>query len=314
MQSHLIPFCNDYLLKNASKPVTDLLEEVGLLSKNEFPTPDVLNKLTAQYHMPWQGPSFKGQSQFSEEEQRYYETIISEDRVVPTREQSWHDLFNALIWLQFPKTKSLLNELHINDIQTHGVNPRTPRRNRITHFDECGVVLAVEAPAVMNHSSRKEHAHIDVGLQNNNSGNGVYEADELETFLAELAAHEWQRVFVEKRMLWHTTVSPFIFGHANLEMMLNPFIGLTGKWLAVSVPHGFSNLGKWQQRSIVDDALIARIQALNYFESTPLLKPLPLLGVPLWHSDQSAIFYQNTEYFRPLRMGSKPTIQLPLWP
>ena len=313
MQSHLIPFCNEYLLEKASKPVTDLLEEVGLLSKNEFPTPNLLNKLTAQYHKPWQGPLFKGQSQFSEQDQRYYETIISEDSVVPTREQSWHDLFNALIWLQFPKTKSLLNELHINDIKTYGVNPRTARRNRITHFDECGVVLAIEKPSESNRCSNRQTVHTGSDSQNNNSVIGDYKADELEVFLAELAAHEWEKVFVEKRMLWHTKVSPFIFGHANLEMMLNPFIGLTGKWLAVSVPHGFRHLDKWQQRSIVDDALTARIKALNYFESTPLLKPLPLLGVPLWHSDQDAMFYQNTEYFRPLRIGSKPTIQLPLW-
>lgn len=313
MQSHSIPFCKDYLLKHASKPVTALLEELGLLSNNEFPTPDLLNKLIAQHHKHWQGPLFKGQSQFLDEDQRYYETIISEDGVVPTREQSWHDLFNALIWLQFPKTKYLLNALHINDIKTYGVNPRTARRNRITHFDECGVVLAIEEPATRVQISSEELACPGICSENKDKRSSLYDAEALETFLAELAAHEWERVFVEKRALWHANVSPIIFGHANLEMMLKPFVGLTGKWLSVSVPYGFSKLNKWQQRSIVDDAMTARIKALNYFESTPLLKPLPLLGVPLWHDNQDATFYQNKEYFRPLRSESKPTIQLPLW-
>ena len=313
MQSDSIPFCKDYLLKHASKPVTDLLEEVGLLDKSAFPTPDLLNNLTVHYCNSWKGPLFKGQSQFSEDDQRYYETIISEDGVVPTREQSWHDLFNALIWLQFPKTKSLLNELHINDIKLHGVNPRTSRRNRITHFDECGVVLAIETPEENSPRSYSEFSDNGTNSQNKINGTLPCTANALEAFLGDLAAHEWEKVFVYKRALWHSKVSPFIFGHANLEMMLNPFVGLTGKWLAVSVPHGFSRLDKWQQRTIVDDAMITRIKALNYFESTPLLKPLPLLGVPSWHTQQDKEFYQNNDYFRPLREGSKPTIQLPLW-
>lgn len=317
MQSDSIPFCKDYLLKHASKPVTALLEEVGLLSNDEFPTPEQLNELTTRYYDHWQGPLFKGQSQFSNDDERYYETIISEDGVVPTREHSWHDLFNALIWLQFPKTKSLLNALHISDINAHGVNPRTARRNRITHFDECGVVLAIEAPdsAALNKLKRTATlADSYSGATGKAMQGAPCDSDTLETFLAELASHQWERVFVEKRTLWHTQVSPFIFGHANLEMMLNPFIGLTGKWLAVSVPQGFSRLDKWQQRLVLDDAMTARINALNYFESTPLLKPLPLLGVPLWHGQQDEVFYQNKDYFRPLREGSKPTIQLPFWP
>ncbi|MHC6645711.1 DUF3025 domain-containing protein [Alteromonas sp. HB246098] len=316
MQSNSIPFCKDYLLKHASKPVTALLEEVGLVSNDEFPTPEKLNELTARYYEQWQGPLFKGQSQFSHDDQRYYETIISEDGVVPTREHSWHDLFNALIWLQFPKTKSLLNALHISDISAYGVNPRTPRRNRITHFDECGVVLAIEA----HDSTASNKPKRTATLIDSNSGTtdkatlgALYDRGTLETFLAELASHEWERVFVEKRALWHKQVSPFIFGHANLEMMLNPFVGLTGKWLAVAVPKGFSHLDKWQQRLVLDDAMTARIKTLNYFESTPLLKPLPLLGVPLWQGQQDEVFYQNKDYFRPLRKGSKPTIQLPLW-
>ena len=296
MQSDAIPFCKDYLLNHASTPVNALLNELGLFTCSEFPTPELLNEKVAEYQASWQGPTFKGQRLFKDDEQRYYETIISEDKVIPTRERSWHDLFNALIWLQFPKTKSLLNELHVADINRYGVNPRTARRNRITHFDECGVVLAVESPKGSDLPVVKQSARAC-----------------REEFLYRLAQHEWKTVFIANREMWYTQVSPFIFGHANLEMMLNPFIGLTGKWLAVSVPYGFSQLDRWQQRAQLDEAMVARIKALDCFECAPLLKPLPLLGVPSWHHKQDETFYSNSDYFRPLRAGSKPTKQLPLW-
>lgn len=290
MQSSLIPFSKTYLNQQASPPVTQLLNEVGLLDSSSFPTVAQLNRATNRFQNNWNGPLFKGQSTFSPDEKRYYETIISEDNVVPTREDSWHDLFNALIWLQFPKTKQLLNTLHIEDIKAVGANPRTPRRNRITHFDECGVVLAVE-----HTKESTAQSNIDISQ-----------------WLDDLAHHKWQNVFVEHREVWHQWITPFVFGHANLEMMLNPFIGLTGKWLAVAVPEGFHKQSPWQQRAILDDAMVDRIDKLGCFQHSPLLKPLPLLGVPTWCDNQTSEFYQNTEYFRPLRENAKATIQLPL--
>ncbi|GFD87914.1 hypothetical protein KUL152_01400 [Tenacibaculum sp. KUL152] len=291
MQSELIPFSKSYLLSHASRPVTALLDEVGLLDSADFPTAGQLNDIVSSVHDSWRGPVFKGQSTFDNNDTRYYETIISEDNVVPTRENSWHDLFNALIWLQFPESKKRLNALHINDIECYGVNPRTARRNRITHFDECGVVLAVEQPEATDN----------------------IEANRIEQWLTDLAHHRWQTVFVDNVDVFRRNITPIVFGHANLEMMLNPFIGLTGKWLAVSVPAGFSKMRPWQQRKTVDSSLVARITALDDFELAPLLKPLPLLGVPGWHHSQDSVFYQNTAYFRPLRQHAKPTVQLPLW-
>jgi hypothetical protein len=288
MQSTDIPFSKTYLSQCASPSVTRLLTEMNLIDLCEFPSAEQLNALSQSFHSKWQGPHFVAQSELGEEETRYYETIIGEDNVVPTRENNWHDLFNALIWIQFPKTKGLLNALHVDDINTFGISPRTARRNRITHFDECGVVLALETP--------KEN-----------------EKAELEQFLTSLATHNWHDVFINQRNKWAGDVTPFIFGHANLEMMLNPFIGLTGKWLAVAVPEGFSQLSEWQQRNEVDNAVVKRIGQLNNFQQAPLLKPIPLLGVPGWYHHQPDSFYGNEDYFRPIRKEAKQTIQLPLW-
>ncbi|MDO6567099.1 DUF3025 domain-containing protein [Alteromonas sp. 1_MG-2023] len=289
------PWCKHHIQSHASSPVHTLLTELRLLDEAEFPTAARLNRLREVFQSQWQGPVFIAQGELFnsdksaekssyENDTRYYEEIIAEDNCVPTRENSWHDLFNALIWIQFPATKALLNKLHMQDIAQYGAHPRTERRNRITHFDECGLVLALEAG----------------------------DEDKSNQLLHALAQHHWVDSFVTHRHEWGAHITPFIFGHANLEMMLSPFIGLTGKWLAVSVPKGFSEMSYWQQRAEVDKALVNRIAKLDAFNKSPLLKPIPLLGVPNWFNKQDTAFYNNSEYFRPLRQGAKPSIQLPL--
>ncbi|RDV25273.1 DUF3025 domain-containing protein [Alteromonas aestuariivivens] len=230
------------------------------------------------------GPEFIDQGQIAADEERYYEQIIYESGVIPTREDSWHDLFNALIWHEFPLTKRYLNTLHMQDIREYGVHPRTSRRHRLTHFDECGVVLAVP----------RQHL------------------DRANRLLQALADHQWEWAFLECRKWWGEVVIPVMFGHANLEMLLEPFIGLTGKWLAVTVGEEFVCLGSMQQQQMLDVALKERIQALEDFQPPHILKPLPLLGVPHWYPQQQREFYANSDYFRPLRPGRPATSQLPL--
>ena len=42
---------------------------------------------------------------------QHYETRIAEAGQISTRE-NWHDFFNALQWLSFPKAKSVMSEMH----------------------------------------------------------------------------------------------------------------------------------------------------------------------------------------------------------
>ncbi len=205
----------------------------------------------------------------------YYEEFIAETGHIPTR-SNWHDAFNAMIWLQFPKTKRLLNKLHMEDINEFGVHPRTRRRNHLTHFDECGVILAIP---------RSQYPH----------GQAVISA---------LAKHHWEVAFVEHSEYWGEAIFPILFGHANLEMLLNPYIGLTGKWLALIVEDEFVSADWFTRCQYLDEALVSRIEQLEYFQAKGLLLPLPLLGVPGWYESQSPAFYANTDYFRPRRQGS----------
>lgn len=267
----------------ASPPVHQILREYQLDTYEEIPSAAVLNALAAKLGEQWQGPEFVAQGELTAST-LYYEEIIAEQGIVPTREDNWHDLFNALIWLDFPVTKQYLNQLHMADIKKHGLHPRTPRRNRITHFDECGVVLAVPEDKLK-------------------LGNEI---------LSLLANHQWTKGFVEHRAAWDSGVFPHMFGHANFEMMLNPFEGLTGKWLAVKVPEGYEKLGLNERKQVLDQCLLKRIQALGDFDTAKLLKPLPLLGVPGWHVNQTAALYNNRDYFRPLRHPQQSHAQLPL--
>ncbi|MFT6329683.1 MAG: hypothetical protein ACJAYN_001617 [Bermanella sp.] len=208
------------------------------------------------------------------EDVRYYEQIIFEDNAIPTRRESWHDFFNGIIWLQFPQTKTYLNHLHISEIDTHGLDPRTKVRNHITHFDECGIVLFITGTKL----------------------------------LAKLAflfdTQEWTTIFCELKEEWHTRILPVVFGHANLEMLLTPFVGLTGKVLLIQIDdkqrtQGLSSL---LGSRVLDTLLVQHIQTNQTLFSNKPFYPLPILGIPHWHyGPQDLAFYTNEGYFMPKR-------------
>lgn len=213
---------------------------------------------------------------------RYYEQVIFEDDIIPTRKNSWHDFFNGLIWFQFPLSKAYLNSLHISEINQHGLNPRTKVRNHITHFDECGVVLFIKGSDL--------HSKLQVAFEQ----------------------QDWLTIFCELREDWHHSIVPMIFGHANLEMLLSPFIGLTAKVLLIkldceskkqmSSPSNESN-----QTLNFDLILVNYLQSENVMYQKKPTFPLPLLGVPNWHAgEQNIDFYKNKSYFMPKRQHTTP--------
>lgn len=202
-----------------------------------------------------------------------YETTIFETGQIPTRKESWHDVFGALIWSLFPKTKALINELHYRDIQQQDNSARSVLRNALTLFDECGVVLVTKNAKLLD----------------------------------ALREHQWRLAFVEMRDLWQKPteegVAAFQFGHANYEMLTNPFIGLTGKWLVIDSSAEILGLPKNVQYRLLDDRLSAHIKS-GALQDNSKLFPLPLLGVPSWYAqNEDFSFYENTDYFRPKRVN-----------
>lgn len=246
----------------------DLAQILQLQHYRDFPCVAELNKLGESRGFEEYQFIDDAQIQTLNDQELYYEEVIFQKHLIPTRFNNWHDLFNAAIWLLFPKSKAFLNEIHIQEIQSHGLNPRTAVRNRVTHFDECGGILVYQQPE-----------HLD-SLQN----------------------HCWIDAFVEQRSLWNNSTRFFIFGHANYEMLLAPYIGLTAKYLPLKVQSDFWAKSLADQYRYLDAELMATIKEWGPFKQKGALKPLPLLGIPGWWSEnESKDFYLNKDYFRPLR-------------
>ena len=202
------------------------------------------------------------------DDSRYYEQIIFDEQLIPTRANSWHDFFNAVIWSQFPNTKRLLNRLHVEQISIHGTHPRTPLRNKLTLFDECGIVLVTTCKDLVSAFDRQS----------------------------------WQDIFCQQQVSWFEDTLPFIFGHAVFEMLLNPFIGLTGKVLVIqldSIPEALKDDNAYMHLDIL---LHDYLMSEQIFEQAKPFFPFPVLGVPGWHfAKQDQEFYANTQYFMPKR-------------
>ncbi|MDK2594191.1 DUF3025 domain-containing protein [Pseudoalteromonas obscura] len=256
-QSHLL----------AQPPFAHLQAIFNLKAFDTWPSFEWLNQQTNQLNAQGKHIVFTENSKL-EEETRYYEEIIAQTGQVPTRENNWHDFFGAMIWCLFPKTKSLLNRLHMEEIQLHGLKERSRKRNALTLFDECGLVLAVRETQWQD----------------------------------DLRAHLWYESFFERKDYWHTSVCPFVFGHANYEMLTSPFIGLTGKLLCVQVEDDFYDLSLVEQYRHLDERLVELITVHKVLDDNKQMSPIPLLGIPNWHYDvQDEAFYADESYFRPKR-------------
>jgi hypothetical protein len=119
----------------------------------------------------------------------YYEIHLFETGRVQTRPDSMHDLFNALAWLAFPKTKARINAMHAAEIPGEG-GKRGRLRDLLTIFDEGGAIVACsDAVADLVRQAR------------------------------------WRELFVER----HREFRIAVVGHAVLEQALQPRLGLTCK-------------------------------------------------------------------------------------
>ncbi len=128
-----------------------------------------------------------------------YERRVFERGEVVTRADNWHDAYNAEVWLEFPQSKATLNRRHIEALATEQPGRRGRVRDRLTQFDECGVVIT--------------------GLP--------------ECLWQALCDHRWREVFVDHRLLLMAQVRFYYFGHATRDALRTPFFGLCGKalWL-----------------------------------------------------------------------------------
>lgn len=195
--------------------------------------------------------------------EEHYEPRIFLKRELQTRSENWHDLFNALVWLRFPRTKTVLNALHYHaSLERQEKTNRSALENVITLFDECGVIVI---------SSRSE-------------------------LLDLIREHQWQSLFLDHRDAFERDITCIVFGHAMYEKALSPYIGMTAQALLI---HDEQLL--MDSVDVIDD-IVADKWRKGEIASTRDLAPLPLLGIPGWYeSNADPAFYENEDYFRPRR-------------
>jgi hypothetical protein len=203
-----------------------------------------------------------------------YEPRIFLRGEVQLRTGDWHDVFNALAWLTFPRAKAELNERHYRALecqQASGAGNRAPVQDALTLLDESGVLVVAA----------------DTGL------------GEM------LASHAWKELFWKRRAEVARDMRFYLFGHGLGEKMLQPFIGVTGRSLICEMPRDFLALPLARQLDVLDAQVARPIGDARSPLATRDLAPLPLLGIPGWSADnEDEHYYDNAAYFRPRRTTS----------
>src|SRR5690606_21484065 len=117
----------------------------------------------------------------------HYEERILRGQLA-TRGNNWHELLNALVWLRYPRIKPALNAAQCADIVEVGRRQRTRAQCAMTHFDEGGAIVLCSDPGL----------------------------------LALWDSHDWQGLFWRERSAWGVCIAVQIYGHAILELALQP--------------------------------------------------------------------------------------------
>lgn len=196
-----------------------------------------------------------------------YEARIFLKHEIPTREKSWHDFFNALVWHRFFNSKRAINQLHFHMQQArHPAKQRLPAENMLTLFDENGAIVIASDPL----------------------------------YLDLIRNHCWHELFWQRREMLHKHLKVIIFGHSIYEKALSPYVGLTAKCLMFVAKES----GLRFADQIVADYLLYHAENLHPSLLAPL-PILGLPG--WWAENAHEEFYKNEHYFRPARLFERPT-------
>ncbi len=207
----------------------------------------------------------------SDPDRRPYEARIAATGEIETRAGNWHDLFNALAWIAYPRAKARINAQHAAMLAERGAaeaRRRSPERDALTLFDEGGVVVLCADPAL-------------VGL---------------------VLEHRWKELFWHRRAALAANMRFLAFGHALFEKLLDPWLGIVAKSVLLDVDEAFLARPARALVAAADEALAAHLDDRAHFASPRRLPPLPVLGIPGWHADTGReTFYDDASHFRPRR-------------
>jgi len=237
-----------------------------------------------------------------------YERLIHDQGLVLTRNNSWHDVLNALTWFYLPRGKRALNRLQCvaADVWTKNQSDaakagrgRSPLQAKLAHFDECGGILLLPAS-------------IDVPK----------EIVSMHTMLKE---RDWMGFFHRSRQRWlNNSARMVIFGHGLLEQGLSRVPTMVAHSLVFVLDDRDDGKVLWSNDIVVSEtrledmdlksvlALMDDLLKTHFDDRTRLLCsspsgedvtfstcPVPILGIPGWSPDNAEpTFYHNTSLFR----------------
>jgi len=231
---------------------------LGRLADGGFPGPDALSRLLPPGQANVAGKPIRFRSA-GELPGIAYEKHIYETGEVSTRENSWHDLFNAMVWCRFPRLKSAMNEVHYRCLDEEQDGRRGGQRDALTLPDESGVIVT--------------------------SPN--------EALLEVLYERNWQAAFVDYRDAWAGT-GVLVCGHAILEKFLQPYKSMTAHaiYLHLDKPMCLAELDGLLADTLLEGNLVRSPKDLS-----PLpLMGIPDWWAP---GAQDSAFYADQSVFRP---------------
>lgn len=262
-----------------SPPFLALHPALARFSGSEFPTLQDWNRLLDQYYPgicvhSGQPLRFVAQERGRLAFESQYEPRCYLTGGVQTRDNNWHDLFNALVWLAFPKAKAGINARHYQALQSahDGHSQRGKVRDMATLLDESGVIVLSADRAL---------------------------SELLRTF-------QWKELFWQRRQETRAAMEFYVFGHGLHEKAMAPYVGMTGQGLLLDVGPEFFTWPLPERLAHVDERVAEYLAHPAHCRSTRELQPVPLLGVPGWSADnEEAAYYDNAAYFRPGRSGGR---------
>ncbi len=193
-----------------------------------------------------------------------YENLIYEQGLILTRPNNWHDFFNAIVWLNFPKTKGLLNEWHYFENKIKQNKARTNLQNAISHFDECGMVILSDQPELFDL----------------------------------IKQHQWQEFFCKNKETVKNHIRCIVFGHSILERLLNPYVGLTSKCLFFNVNSQQLQQENTELLKYTDQFCYEYLVSNKKSFSSQILQPFPMLGMTEIVEKGNDGYINHQNYFR----------------
>ncbi len=256
----------------ARPPFDQLVHHADLLGGSAWPTLDDLNVRLRGLKHPVSGVPlrFVRQDQALLRDGLHYERRIHEHGRIATRPARWHDLYGALAWIDWPRTKLTLNCLQVADLAVQGRGNRTRRQQSLTHIDEAGLIVAASDPAL----------------------------------LEAIRAHDWATLFLARRDAWGREIVVHVFGHALYELARAAHLTLAGKALLFHVEAALLAAPRPERVAVLDAAASAAIRA-GRLGADPRDQPsLPLAGIPGWRDgNEDPAFIAHAECFRPVPEG-----------